>query len=103
HSVGSLAVTTATDSSSAAWVTVGWAKAQNTKAAAHAAIECAFAHPTSSQTRINVPGIRLDRQRLEPMSDVVRADPARVGERLALAERRIVASKPEGLATLQAG
>src|SRR5262245_22416352 len=57
----------------------------------------------SRPQRINIPGIRLDRQRDEPASHLVCVQPARMRERLALSQRRIVTGEAERLATLDAG
>src|SRR5262245_6563088 len=91
HSVGSLALVTATASSSPAWAqTPVPTSSSNT-------------HPTRQlPAGIDVAGVGRDRQCRQPTSDLLRALPAGMGQLLAFAERRIVAGEAECLATPQA-
>src|ERR1043165_3241057 len=85
---GSLAFCTSTANSSSANAGVAAISSAKTKLRAN---------------RIHIPGIRLHGQRIEPPHNVIRALPLRMHQRLALAERRIVAEVLQRLTARHAG
>src|ERR1043165_10013558 len=86
HRIGWLALTIAAASSSAA--SAGHVSRAKTQLSTH---------------RIHVPGIGLDRQRVEPAADRVGALPRIMHQPLAFAQGRIVAEVAERAATGEAG
>ena len=58
---------------------------------------------TNTAHRIHIPGIRLHRQTIEPANDRVRALPVIVHQRLAFAQRSIVAKVSKRLTAQNAG